>query len=109
MLGLGEMAGRLHTGKCLDKAHPCQNYRIDTALLSTSEILVLFFNLPAWASLLFSLRKFLTVMIFSLSLHMPGGSCSCEVDSSWTRILDEAVGSWDVLPPPGDSVMFHIS
>lgn len=108
MLGLGEMAGRLHTGKCLDKVHPCQNYRIDTALLSTSEILVLFFNLLAWASLLFSLRKFLTVMTFSLSLHTPGGPGSCEVDSSRTGILAEAVGPWDVLPPPGESVMFLI-
>lgn len=80
VLGLGEMAGKLHTGKCLDKAHPCQNYRVYMALLSTSEILVLFFNLPAWASLLFSFRKFLTVMIFSLSLHTPGGPGSCEDD-----------------------------
>lgn len=109
MLGLGETTGRLHTGKRLDKAHHCQNYRIDVALPSTSETFVLFFNLPAWASLLFSLRKFLTVTFFSLSLHMQGGPGSCEVDLSWPRTLAEAVGPWDVLPPPGASVMFLIS
>lgn len=100
------MAGRLHTGKSLDKAHHCHNYRTDMALLSTSEILVLF-NLPAWASLFLSLRKFLTVIVFSFSLHTPGGPGSCEVDSSWPHILAEAVGPWDALAPPGACYISH--
>lgn len=91
------MAGRLHTGNCLDKAHHCHNYRTDTALLSTSEILVLF-NLPAWASLLFFFRKFLTVVVISFSLHT-------QVDLVLVKLIHLGLAAWLKLWDPGMS--FH--